>query len=142
MNTETLQNYEPFSAEWEKEMAKWPKAKIVSMLADFGKLLAKQPPAPEVSEETFWSDNKVMEFVNWHLEVKQLDSRYELENQFLIDSFKNGDSAKDWHTPEKPEVSEELNSAKLADFVRWYWREVQGKPHQTTAEDIVSAYNR
>lgn len=29
---------------------------------------------------------------------------------------------------------------ELIDFLRWYWREVEGKPYNTTAEEIVNFY--
>lgn len=45
-----------------------------------------------------WTENNVIDFVNWHMEVKfpQNSFRYHLENQTLIDSFKRGDKASDW----------------------------------------------
>jgi len=45
----------------------------------------------------FWNDNKVIEFVNWYLELHKLDFRYTLENRIIIESFKNGDDATKWH---------------------------------------------
>lgn len=44
-----------------------------------------------------WSDSSVIDFVNWFLSVHKLDFRYTLENQTLIDSFKNGDKPEIWH---------------------------------------------
>jgi hypothetical protein len=44
-----------------------------------------------------WTDNKVIDFVNWFLDLHRLPSRYKLENQSIIDSFKNGDDYKLWH---------------------------------------------
>lgn len=45
-----------------------------------------------------WTENNVIDFVNWHMEVKfpKNSFRYHLENQTLIDSFKRGDKASDW----------------------------------------------
>lgn len=30
---------------------------------------------------------------------------------------------------------------ELEDFVRWYWKEIQGKPYQVSSEDIVKWYH-
>lgn len=43
-----------------------------------------------------WNDDKVIDFVNWYLQVKNLDFRYSLENMNLIDSFKKGDDPNKW----------------------------------------------
>ncbi len=43
-----------------------------------------------------WDDGKVIDFVNWYLRVHNISSRFELENQTLIDSYKNGDDPKVW----------------------------------------------
>ena len=43
-----------------------------------------------------WTDNKVIDFVNWFLDLHKLPFRYKLENQTIIDSFKNGDDFKLW----------------------------------------------
>lgn len=45
----------------------------------------------------FWDDNKVIDFVNWYVELHKLDFRYTLENRTIIESFKNGDDASKWH---------------------------------------------
>ena len=45
----------------------------------------------------FWTDGKVIDFVNWYIKLHKLDFKYSLENQRIIDSFKNGDDAEDWH---------------------------------------------
>ena len=50
-----------------------------------------------VSGSAFWDDDKVIDFVNWYIELHKLDFRYTLENRTIIDSFKNGDNATDWH---------------------------------------------
>jgi len=52
---------------------------------------------PVVSGSAFWTDDKVTDFVNWYIELHKLDFRYILENRTIIDSFKNGDKATDWH---------------------------------------------
>jgi hypothetical protein len=50
-----------------------------------------------VSGSAFWSDDKVIDFVNWYIELHKLDFRYTLENRTIIESFKNGDNASKWH---------------------------------------------
>lgn len=51
-----------------------------------------------------WTDERVVEFVNWYLEVQKLPFKYNLENQTLIKSFKNGDKPEVWHTFEDKEL--------------------------------------
>jgi len=51
-------------------------------------------PELEVFE---WTDDKVIDFVNWFMKLHKLDFRYTLENQSIIDSFKNGDDYSLWH---------------------------------------------
>jgi len=48
-------------------------------------------------ENKKWSDNEVIDFVNWYISLHKLGFKYELENQTIIDSFKNGDDYKVWH---------------------------------------------
>ena len=43
-----------------------------------------------VSGGAFWNDDKVIDFVNWYIELHKLDFRYTLENRTIIESFKNG----------------------------------------------------
>jgi len=50
-----------------------------------------------VSGSAYWNDDKVIDFVNWYIELHKLDFRYTLENRNIIDSFKNGDDASKWH---------------------------------------------
>jgi hypothetical protein len=50
-----------------------------------------------VSGSAFWNDDKVIDFVNWYIELHKLDFRYTLENRTIIESFKNGDDATKWH---------------------------------------------
>ncbi|MFW6219986.1 MAG: hypothetical protein ACOC33_04025 [bacterium] len=49
------------------------------------------------SSSAFWNDDKVIDFVNWYIELHKLDFRYTLENRTIIESFKNGDDASKWH---------------------------------------------
>jgi len=44
-----------------------------------------------------WTDDNVIDFVNWYIKVHNLDDRYTLENRKLIESFKNGDDAEKWN---------------------------------------------
>jgi hypothetical protein len=52
-----------------------------------------------MNEEFKWTDESVIDFVNWYLKVKNLGVNYELENQTIVDSFKNGDDPSVWNTP-------------------------------------------
>lgn len=45
---------------------------------------------------SFWDDDKVIDFINWYLELHNLDFRYTLENKTIIESFKNGDDVSKW----------------------------------------------
>jgi hypothetical protein len=51
----------------------------------------------DVSGCAFWNDDKVIDFVNWYIELHKLDFRYTLENRTIIESFKNGDDASKRH---------------------------------------------
>jgi hypothetical protein len=44
-----------------------------------------------------WTDDNVIDFVNWYVEVMELGTRYTLENKSLLDSFKIGDVPSDWN---------------------------------------------
>lgn len=46
-------------------------------------------------DTNYWNDNKVIDFVNFYLGVKKIDAP--LENQYILESFKNGDSPEKWH---------------------------------------------
>jgi len=50
-----------------------------------------------VSSSTYWNDNRVIDFVNWYIELHKLDFRYTLENRNIIESFKNGDDVSKWN---------------------------------------------
>ena len=51
----------------------------------------------DVSGSAFWNDDKVIDFVNWYIDLHKLDFRYTLENRMIIESFKNGDDVSKWH---------------------------------------------
>lgn len=44
-----------------------------------------------------WTDDKVLDFINWYLKVQRLGFRYTIENRTLIESFKRGDTPEMWH---------------------------------------------
>jgi hypothetical protein len=41
-----------------------------------------------------WTDDKVIEFVNWYLKLQKLPFRYTLENRTIIEHFKNQNTIK------------------------------------------------
>ena len=53
--------------------------------------------AQKLDEHFVWNEDKVIDFVNWYIELHKLDFRYTLENRTIIESFKNGDDAFKWH---------------------------------------------
>lgn len=64
--------------------------------------IGKFDPNTVTSKVNFdWTDDKVIDFVNWYVELHKLGTRYKLENQTIIESFKNGDKPSIWHKNEK-----------------------------------------
>lgn len=59
-----------------------------------------------------WDDNKVIDFVNWYLELHNLPFQYTLENITIIDSFKNGDNVSLWKNSKLKELSNESTDLK------------------------------
>ena len=57
-----------------------------------------------------YTENELIDFVNWYIQVHRLDSSYELENRHLIDSFNEGDEPNKWHQYE--------NMKGLEEFIR------------------------
>lgn len=51
-----------------------------------------------MGEEFKWTDESVIDFVNWYLLINKLGTRYKLENQTIIDSFKKGDEPSLWNS--------------------------------------------
>jgi len=49
------------------------------------------------TNEFVWDDDKVIDFINWYIELKGIGDRYTLENRFIIESFKNGDNPNIWN---------------------------------------------
>jgi len=45
-----------------------------------------------------WTDESVIDFVNWYMKLKKLPFNYQLENQEIIDSFKRGDDISEWNS--------------------------------------------
>lgn len=59
--------------------------------------LNKQP----IQFLSVWNTDKVIEFVNWYVDLKDLGENNKLENKTIIDSFLDGDSVNDWKFPQK-----------------------------------------
>ncbi len=57
-----------------------------------------QECGPRNTKKFQWTDDNVMDFVNWFLKVKNIDQRYEIENIDILKSYKNGDQPEIWHT--------------------------------------------
>ncbi len=53
-----------------------------------------------------WTNDKVIDFVNWYLKIKRLPDRFELENQTIIDSFLRGDPPEKWHESEEQPINQ------------------------------------
>lgn len=49
-----------------------------------------------MQSDIFWTDKKVIDFVNWYIKLNKLDFRYTLENKTILESFKNGDDVNIW----------------------------------------------
>lgn len=47
-----------------------------------------------------WHTNKVIDFINWYVDLKGLGENNKLENQTIIDSFLRGDKAEVWKKAE------------------------------------------
>ena len=43
-----------------------------------------------------WNTNKVIDFVNWYIDLKDLGENIKLENETIIESFLDGDSVDVW----------------------------------------------
>ena len=43
-----------------------------------------------------WTDEKVIDFVNWYINLHNLDFRYTIENNDILVSFKRGDDVSNW----------------------------------------------
>jgi hypothetical protein len=48
-------------------------------------------------KQFYWTNDKVIDFVNWFIDLHRLPDRYKLENMTIVESFKNGDDFKLWH---------------------------------------------
>ena len=57
--------------------------------------------AQKLDEHFVWSEDKLIDFVNWYVKLKKLPVNYELENKTIIHSFLNGDDVSAW----KPKCS-------------------------------------
>lgn len=65
-------------------------------------------PIEENKTEFIWTEDKVIEFVNWYLTLNKIPFRYHLENQHIIDSFMRGDNPSVWNITSTPEPEEEI----------------------------------
>lgn len=45
---------------------------------------------------TVWNTNKVIDFVNWYIDLKELGENNKLENKTIVESFLDGDSVDVW----------------------------------------------
>lgn len=50
-----------------------------------------------------WNTNKVIDFVNWYIDLKGLGENNKLENPTIVESFLNGDSVDVWKNIKLPE---------------------------------------
>ena len=48
-----------------------------------------------------WTNDNVVEFVNWYLKIFNLPTNYQLKNKDIIRSFKRGDDYKIWQNEEQ-----------------------------------------
>lgn len=68
---------------------------------------AKEATLDEIKarESKGWfSNDRLIDFVNWYLKVKGIPGNMELENQYIIDSFLKGDSPRLWNKELKQKV--------------------------------------
>lgn len=65
--------------------------------SEIGQMRACEEICSILSKDSFWTDDKVIEFVNWYVELHKLGTKYALENQSILDSFKAGDNISEWH---------------------------------------------
>lgn len=49
-------------------------------------------PFDKLFKESLWSTKKVIEFVNWYIDLKELGENNKLENITIVESFLDGDS--------------------------------------------------
>ncbi len=92
-----------------------------------------------MKEETFWNDDKVIDFVNWYVELKKLGFNYTLENMSIIDSFKNGDKPSDWHINDK---SNKIIETVLDDTPTVYLMDIDNEATVVVANNITEAMNK
>ena len=50
-----------------------------------------------ILENFEWNDKRVIDFVNWFLDLHKLPFRYKLENMEILESFMRGDDFSVWH---------------------------------------------
>lgn len=60
-----------------------------------------------MENEFKWTDDTVIDFVNWYIKLHRLSTKYELENLEILDSFKRGDKYSDWHKTNFNQIEDE-----------------------------------
>lgn len=61
-----------------------------------GEVLVKKFSISHVSDAFPWDDEQVICFVNFFLKLHKIDDRFTLENQSIVESYKNGDIPEQW----------------------------------------------
>lgn len=75
-----------------------------------------------------WNTNKVIDFVNWYIDLKGLGENNKLENKTIIDSFLRGDKVDVWkEIINKPTVLEFKLSEKEKETVEKYLSKLKNK---------------
>ena len=82
--------------------------------------------------------------------TKEKEAGYDLINLIKIDGFKELWDKTDCETKDRIVnsvgnlafhiVNIEDTNEKLESFVKWYWQEVDGKPYDISAKEIVESY--
>jgi len=91
-----MQNNMNIKYEWtEEDKERWNKA-----LVEFHKQPLQFIPT--------WDTNKVIDFVNWYIELKGLGENNKLENQSIVDSFLRGENIDVW--------KENINKTTILEF--------------------------
>lgn len=73
-----------------------------------------------------WHTNKVIDFVNWYIELKGLGENNILENQSIVDSFLRGENTEVWReTINKPTIPEFKLSEKEKEIAEIYLTKIK-----------------
>jgi hypothetical protein len=77
------------------------------------------------NKEFNWTDNNVIDFVNWYLKIHNIPDNYELENQEVLDSFKRNEQPEVWTS----NLTEETSKTILPEYDRIDFEDsMLGKP--------------